>query len=74
MVIMIAGAIRLGLIHIQLGFCECHEAVYAVVNQVALWGSASHYMAADRRPLPLSIKAGLNKNTQCNWEVQLLPL
>lgn len=62
MVIMIAGTIRSDVIHIQLVFCECHEAVYAVINQVALLGNASHYMAADRRPLPVGTKAGLYKN------------
>lgn len=63
MVIMIAGAIRSDVIHIQLGFWECHEAVYALINQVALLGNTAHYMAADRRPLPLGTEAGLNQNT-----------
>jgi len=62
-VIITVGTIRSDVIHIQLVFCECHEAVYAIISQVALLGNVSHYIAADRRPLPLGTKAGLFRNT-----------
>lgn len=40
MVIMIDGAIRLEVIHVQHGFfCECYVAIYAVINLMALLGN-----------------------------------
>lgn len=53
MLILIAGPVREAVIHIQLILWGCHEADYVITNQVALLGSASHYMAAARWPLPL---------------------
>ena len=67
MVIMIDGAIRLEVIHVQHGFfCECYVAIYAVINLIALLGNESHYMAADS-PLPLDTKASSYKNALSSW-------
>lgn len=69
--ILIAGPGRADVTHIQLVLWTCHKADYVIINQVALLGNASHYMAAARRPLPL----GWFKNTNLHsWEVQLLLL
>lgn len=75
MVIMIAGTMRSDVIHIHRGFGECHEVVYAVINQVALLGNVSHSMTADKRLLGTKKKY---KNTKIahlrSWDIQLLPL
>lgn len=75
MVIMIAGTIRSDEVHIQLVFCECHETVYAVINQVALlemhlitWQLTGSHCHWARKQACTKIPY------LCSWKVQLLPL
>lgn len=75
MVILVAGTVRRVVMHIRLVLWGCHEADYVTINQVALLGNASHYMAVARRPLHWAPRqAGSKIPNLRSWEVQLFLL